>query len=234
MTDTQIVLVPGFWLGAWAWDEVVPLLRERGYAVEALTLPGLEPSNAERAEVTLGAQADAIVAAADQEADRRILVVHSGAAIPGTLVLDGHPELFDRVVYVDTAPAADGFAMHTDLEADSLLLEDAWDEEFAGGSMRDLSDEQLATFKERAVPQPGRTVKEPVSLVNDRRLGVPGTIICTAYSAKEYRDYAEQGMDFLAGLKEFTALEYVDLPTGHWPMWSKPQELAEAIANAAG
>ena len=44
MTDTQIVLVPGFWLGAWAWDEVVPLLRERGYAVEALTLPGLSPA----------------------------------------------------------------------------------------------------------------------------------------------------------------------------------------------
>ena len=37
---TQFVLVPGFWLGAWAWDEVAPLLRERGVAVDALTLPG--------------------------------------------------------------------------------------------------------------------------------------------------------------------------------------------------
>ena len=28
-------------------------------------------------------------------------------------------------------------------------------------------------------------------------------------------------------------LEVVDLPTGHWPMWSRPTELAAAIAAAA-
>jgi hypothetical protein len=28
-------------------------------------------------------------------------------------------------------------------------------------------------------------------------------------------------------------LELVDLPTGHWPMWSRPTDLAAAIANAA-
>ncbi|MBD4631878.1 alpha/beta hydrolase, partial [Xanthomonas citri pv. citri] len=33
-----------------------------------------------------------------------------------------------------------------------------------------------------------------------------------------------------AHLTNFTAM---DLPTGHWPMWSRPQELAEAIREAA-
>ena len=28
--------------------------------------------------------------------------------------------------------------------------------------------------------------------------------------------------------------EVVTLPTGHWPMWSRPADLATAIANAAG
>jgi pimeloyl-ACP methyl ester carboxylesterase len=28
-------------------------------------------------------------------------------------------------------------------------------------------------------------------------------------------------------------LELVDLPTGHWPMWSRPTDLADAIAAAA-
>ena len=37
-----IVLVPGFWLGAWAWDEVAAALRADGHQVAALTLPGLE------------------------------------------------------------------------------------------------------------------------------------------------------------------------------------------------
>jgi hypothetical protein len=33
----RFVLVPGFWLGAWAWDEVAAALREAGHDVEALT-----------------------------------------------------------------------------------------------------------------------------------------------------------------------------------------------------
>ena len=27
-------------------------------------------------------------------------------------------------------------------------------------------------------------------------------------------------------------LELVDLPTGHWPMWSRPADLANAVAAA--
>ena len=30
MTTAPIVLVPGFWLGGWAWDEVAAALRRRG------------------------------------------------------------------------------------------------------------------------------------------------------------------------------------------------------------
>jgi len=39
---THVVLVPGFWLGAWAWDDVVPVLRDAGLTPHAVTLPGLE------------------------------------------------------------------------------------------------------------------------------------------------------------------------------------------------
>lgn len=227
---TQIVLVPGFWLGAWAWDEVVPLLRAKGFDVTSLTLPGLDGSGA---DVGPGEQADAIAAALDRDADRRVLVVHSGAAVPGTVVLDRHPDLVDHVVFVDTAPVVDGFAMNAELDTPTLPIEAAWDEEYEGGSMRDLTEEQLATFRSRAVPQPGRTVTEPVRLTDPRRLAVPGTVVCTAFSSDDYRSYAEQGVPFLAGLRDHTALRLVDLPTGHWPMWSRPAELADLIAEAA-
>jgi hypothetical protein len=40
--SAAIVLVPGFWLGAWAWDEVTGAVRADGHDVTALTLPGLE------------------------------------------------------------------------------------------------------------------------------------------------------------------------------------------------
>jgi len=47
-----IILVPGFWLGAWAWDEVADLLRADGNDVTALTLPGLESATADRSRPT--------------------------------------------------------------------------------------------------------------------------------------------------------------------------------------
>lgn len=230
--STQVVLVPGFWLGAWAWDAVAPLLRDGGHEVVALTLPGLEPG-ADPAAATLDEQADAIAGALDRGADRRVLVVHSGAAVPGTLVLDRHPDLVDHVVFVDTAPVRDGYAMNAGLEGDALPLDAVWDDELRDGSMRDLTDDQLATFRERAVPQPGATVREPVRLSNPERLAVPATVVCTAFPSEDYRSYAEDGAPFLAGLLDHTDVTYVDLPTGHWPMWSRPRELAEVIGRVA-
>jgi len=46
MTAAPIILVPGFWLGGWAWGEVAGLLRADGHDVTALTLPGLDQSYA--------------------------------------------------------------------------------------------------------------------------------------------------------------------------------------------
>jgi pimeloyl-ACP methyl ester carboxylesterase len=37
VNTAPIVLVPGFWLGAWAWDEVAAALRADGHDVTALT-----------------------------------------------------------------------------------------------------------------------------------------------------------------------------------------------------
>jgi len=230
---TQIVLVPGFWLGAWAWDDVAPLLTDRGYAVTALTLPGLEPEHPARGEVTLDDHASVIAAALDRGAERRVLVVHSGAALPGTIVLDRHPDAVDHVVFVDTAPVRDGYAMNPELEGPEFPLAAAWESEMAEGSMRDLTAEQLQKFQDRAVPQPARTVSGRVRLSNPARLAVPGTVLCTAFPSTAFRSYAEQGAGFLAGLLDHTALDYVDLPTGHWPMWSRPAELAEVIDRAA-
>lgn len=221
-------------MGAWAWDEVAAPLRERGYGVAALTLPGLEPDDPSPGDVTLDDHADAIIAGLDEEADRRVLVVHSGAALSGTMVLDRRPDLVDHVVFVDTAPARDGFSMDAELEGDRFPLSAAWDSEMEDGSMRDLTDEQLATFRERAVGQPAQTVKGPVRVSNPRRLEIPGTVVCTAFPSADYKAYAAQGAAFLAALEDHTALEYVDLPTGHWPMWSRPDDLAEVIAAAAG
>lgn len=222
------MLVPGFWLGPWAWDEVVPRLAGPGVEVLTPELPG-HPAPAGPQD-----RADALHAALDPDADRRVLVLHSGAAVSGTLLIDQHPLLVDHVVWVDTAPVADGHALDADFSGEWYRLEDAWEEERQMGSFRDLTDEQLATFRERAIPEPGAVVATPVRLRDDRRHEVPSTLVCCQFGAQDYRAYAERGAPFLAALPDYRHLRLVDLPTGHWPMWSRPAELARLIAAAVG
>lgn len=43
----------------------------------------------------------------------------------------------------------------------------------------------------------------------------------------------EEGYPFLAGLADLCDLTYVDLPTSHWPMWSRPNDLADLPGQVA-
>src|SRR3954468_15288556 len=83
MTAASIVLVPGFWLGAWAWDEGAAILRADGYDVTALTLPGLESPGADRSPIRLADHVEAICAAVETAPAPVVLAVHSGAGGAG-------------------------------------------------------------------------------------------------------------------------------------------------------
>jgi hypothetical protein len=86
-------------------------------------------------------------------------------------------------------------------------------------------------MRRRAVPEPGGVLREGAVLTNDARLDVPTTIICTAYTSEEYKKYAKEGYGWLAGIEEVRNITWVDLPTSHWPMWSRPTELAAIIGD---
>ena len=230
MTTAPIILVPGFWLGAWAWDEVADTLRSQGHEVVALTLPGLESVDADRSKVTLEDHVSAITDAVKSAGRPVVLAVHSGAGFPGYTATDRVPELIAAMVYVDTGAGVGAMdAEFADVEKPAPPP----DELAANENLDGLSEEQLATFRERAVPQPGNVLREAATLSNDDRLEIPTTVICTAYSADEYRDAVEKGYDFVAGLADLKDVTYVELPTSHWPMWSRPRELAEIIGRIA-
>ncbi|MFI9511028.1 alpha/beta fold hydrolase [Nocardia sp. NPDC052566] len=232
---TPILLVPGFWLGAWAWDEVAAELRGRGDEVYAHTPRGVDPADPERLSVTLAEQAMGIVEAIPA-GRRAVLVAHSGAGVTGYLATDLAPGRFERVVYVDTAPAHEGFAVNPGL--DPALREwelPQWSEFAASGASLDgLDDAALARFRARAISEPATIAAAPLRL-SDRtaRLAIPSTVICCSFSA----DYARQQRDS-ADRTMFDELnpvdaDYADLPTGHWPMFSRPKELAELIHTLA-
>jgi pimeloyl-ACP methyl ester carboxylesterase len=230
MSPSPIVLVPGFWLGAWAWDEVAELLRADGHEVTALTLPGLESVEADRSGVTANDHVEAIVEAVEAAGAPVVLVVHSGAGFPGYAASDRVPELIAAMVYVDTGAGVG--AMDPEFADSELPLhtpEKLAEEENLDG----LSEEQLATFRRRAVPEPGGVIREAVELTNDARLDVPTTVVCTAFTSEQYREAVAADYAFVRGLQELRDVTWRDLPTSHWPMWSKPAELAAIIGGVA-
>jgi len=231
VTTAPIILVPGFWLGAWAWDEVAAALRADGQDVTAITLPGLESAAADRSGITFADHVDAIVAAVQAAGAPVVLAVHSASGFSGYAASDRVPERIAAMVYVDTAP---GIAP---LDPDFTGVEKpmVWKEIEEEENLDGLSEEQKETFRQRAVPVPGGVVRGAVELINEARRDIPSTLICTGFSAAKYQEYAKEHPDwsFLAGIPELRNATWVDLPTSHWPMWSRPQELAQIIGDVA-
>ena len=229
MASAPIILVPGFWLGAWAWDEVAAALRTQGHNVTALTLPGLESSDADRCAITLSDHVDAICEVVRAAGTPVVLAVHSGTGFSGYAASDRVPELIAAMIYVDSAPGKapldPGFgAVENPLNWDELAEEENLD---------GLTQEQLETFRRRAVPEPGGVLREAIALSNDARKDLPTTMICTGFTSAVYQDAVKEGYAWLAGVPELLDVTWVDLPTSHWPMWSRPQELAAIIGDVA-
>jgi pimeloyl-ACP methyl ester carboxylesterase len=231
MSNRPIILVPGFWLGAWAWDEVADALRADGHDVTALTLPGLESAAADRSRITLADHVDAIVDAVQEARSPVVLVVHSASGFSGYAASDRVPYRIAAMVYVDTAPGKGALDPDFDGVEKPLVWKDIEAEENLDG----LTEEQKETFRRRAVPVPGGVLREAIELTNDARRDIPSTFICTGYTAEQYQSYAREHPEwsFLAGIPELRNVTWVDLPTSHWPMWSRPRELAAIIGDVA-
>ena len=229
--SAPIILVPGFWLGAWAWDEVAGILRADGHDVTAITLPGLESAGADRSRITFADHLDAIVEAVEAKGSPVVLAVHSASGFSGYAASDRIPERIAAMVYVDTAPGKGALDPDFDGAEKPMVWEEIEQEENLDG----LSEEQKATFRERAVPVPGSLIRESAELTNDARRDIPSTFICTGFTAEQYQTYAREHPEwaFLAGIPELQNATWIDLPTSHWPMWSRPRELAEILGRVA-
>ncbi|MCQ1948590.1 alpha/beta fold hydrolase [Arthrobacter sp. zg-Y859] len=235
-SSPSIILIAGHWLGAWAWDEVLDHLNTDNPRAIAMTLPGLDGDDPERAAKTLDDQAAAIldVVARLGEDQPVTIVAHSGANYPVSLVLDRHPERVHRVVWVDSGPVAAGSVFAPDLPAgvEELRLP-SLDVLAQQASLEGLDAEVLERFRSRAVPEPGPVLRQPVELTNDARRKVRTTLVCCSIPGAQVLELARSGHAMFAEVANIQHLDVVDLPTGHWPMWSRPRDLAEAIQSAA-
>jgi pimeloyl-ACP methyl ester carboxylesterase len=228
MSSAPIILVPGFWLGGWAWDDVAAALRADGHDVTALTLPGLESSGEDRSKVTFADHVDAIVEAVTSKDAPVVLAVHSGAGASGYAASDRVPERVAAIVYVDSGPAT--APLDPGFEGDDFPLP-SWED--LDENLDGISPEQLATFRDRAIPEPAGAMREGATLTNDARLDIPTTAICTAFTSDQYKQAVAEGQTWLGGFADLRKVTWIDLPTSHWPMWSRPRELAAILADVA-
>ena len=234
-TPVRFILVPGFWLGAWAWDQVADVLRAAGHVVAPLTLPGLESPESQRAGITLDQHIDAVAAVLREPVDLPTLLIgHSGAGPVIYGATDRVPQLVSRAVYVDSGPAPPGTSARPDLTDDVTEIPlPGWQElEASGSSLAGLNEDDLQTFRQRAVPHPAGPAREPLRVENPDRLSVPVTLINSSFSSETVKELAAAGHPYFAELTRLN-VTHADLPTGHWPMWSRPDDLAAELRRAA-
>jgi pimeloyl-ACP methyl ester carboxylesterase len=230
----QVVLIPGFWLGGFTWEAVAGPLREAGHTVHALTLPGLESVESVRSGIGLRDHVDAVIAAVDAIAAPVVLVGHSGGGAIAHAVSDSRPEKVVRVVYVDSLPLASGESINTGLTVvDGEIPLPDWTE-FDEEDLIDLDADLRSMFRRIAVPQPAGVARDRQTLMSDRRYGVPVTVIACEFSADSLRGWIADGEEFVSELARIAEVGIVDLPTGHWPQFTRPRELASAILASLG
>jgi pimeloyl-ACP methyl ester carboxylesterase len=234
------VLVPGFWAGAWVWHPVTEMLRERGHTVYPMTLTGLaEREHLATPDVDLDTNITDVANLLRFEDLRDVVLVgHSYAGLVITGVADRMPDRLAQTVYVDTGPLPEG-AANADFggpeeraRQEALVAAgDGWRlppppwAELASG-VDGVGPDTVALLEERSVPQPWKTAISPVRLTGAwekvPRLGVLSSftvaqVQAMAGSAPLFRHMAGDGWRF------------VDLPTWHWPMLSRPADLVDIL-----
>lgn len=230
----DIILVPGFWLDASSWERVTPALAAAGHKTLPLTLPGLESVTANREGIELHHHVDAVVEVIDSLPDQVVLVGHSGGGAIIHGALDARPDRVARAIYVDSGPLGEGGVINDDLPAEGPDVHLPPWEAFEEADLVDLDEQLRQDFAARAIPQPKGVAYGQQHLHDDRRYDVPVTVIACEFPSAMLQEWIAAGHPFVAELARMRNVEYIDLPTGHWPQFTRPDELAQAILGSVG
>src|SRR5215467_1191533 len=225
----DILLIGGLWLDGSAWDAVVPHLQELGHQAVPLWLPG---QGAPPAAATLADQHAAVLAAVDAAEGDVVVVGHSAAGTLAWMTADARPDKVARVVMIGGFSSSDGAAY-----ADMFEMKDGgmpfpgW-EPFDGPDSVDLDEQERNRIAGAAIPVPEGVAKAIVHLRDERRYDVPITLICPEFSPAEAREWIDGGE--VPELAKVRHIDYVNIDSGHWPMFTRPAELAGLLAQQTG
>lgn len=224
----DILLIAGLWLDGSAWDDVVPELEALGHRPVPLTLPGQGDGSA---AATLDDQVTAVLAAVDSASGKPLVVGHSAACTLAWLAADARPEKVAKVAMIGGFPGSDS-GLYADFfeTKDGVMPFPGWDP-FDGPDSADLDDAAKQRMEASVIPVPEGVTKGVVRLRDERRFDVPVVLVCPEFSPADARGWIDAGD--VPELAKVARLDYVDIDSGHWPMFTKPVELARLLAAAA-
>jgi pimeloyl-ACP methyl ester carboxylesterase len=244
---TTYVLVGGGWLGGWCWQRVARRLRDNGHDAYPATLTGLgERVHLASPQVDLETHIIDVVNLIEfEDLHDVVLLGHSYGGLVVTGAADRIPERISELVYLDTAPLPDGGSLiekfppelRKRTEEQVQELGEGWKfpipppEELANmASLEGVDEDHLRLLYSRATPQPFGTYTQPLRLRNPTRETLPKLGIVCSFSIAQVREMISSGNSLF---REFAAPEwrFVELPTGHWSMFSRPDDLSELLLD---
>jgi pimeloyl-ACP methyl ester carboxylesterase len=228
------LLVPGMWIGAWAWREVTADLRAAGHDVYPLTLTGV----ADRSHL-LGPDVDLDTHVADivrlievEDLHDVVLVGHSYGGLPVSTAAVRIRDRIKTVVYVDSGPLPVGTSQimvlgDTAASAGDAVLPPPWNPATEPRLLAGLDDRALALLRARSTPHPLASVTQPVTQ-RATSADVPTVLIACTFPMDQVEQMMAAGHPFFAGL---TRARIIPIDTGHWPMLSEPKALTAALSE---
>ncbi|WBB77992.1 alpha/beta hydrolase [Micromonospora sp. WMMD882] len=225
MNEAQIVLLGGLWLDGSVWAGVAGELADRGRRAVPVTLPGQGDGNT---SATLADQLTAVLAAVDADPGRSVVVGHSAACALAWMAADARPGRVEKVVLIGGFPSGDGESYADFFEIrDGVLPFPGW-RPFDGADAADLDEPARQAFAAAAVPVPEGVARGVVRLTDERRFDVPVVVVCPEFTPAEARDWIASGD--VPELARASHVDLVDIDSGHWPMITRPTELARILA----
>ena len=244
---TTYVLVGGGWLGGWCWQRVARRLRDEGHDAYPATLTGLgERVHLAFDQVDLETHITDVVNLIEFEDLRDVVLLgHSYGGLVVTGAADKIPERISELVYLDTAPLPDGDSLiekfppelRRRTEEQVQELGEGWKfpvpppEELANmASLEGVDEDHIRLLYSRATPQPFGTYTQPLHLKNPSGEELPKLGILCSFSLDRVKEMvASDNPSFreMAGPN----WRFVELPTGHYPMFSRPDDLAAVLLD---